>query len=74
MLISAKQFLAERASRKKELSGAQRCASCNVALQETITGCRPSEKGMVCSDCYFDAIGAELDNHPIFMPRSIHGA
>lgn len=74
MLISSDQFIAERAVRRKELAGAQRCANCNVALQETVTGCRPSEKGLVCSDCYFDAIGAELDKHPIFMPRSVHGA
>jgi hypothetical protein len=74
MLISSEQFLAERVSRKQNLASAQRCACCNVALQETVTGCRPSEKGLVCSDCYFDAFGVELDNHPIFMPRSAHGA
>lgn len=74
MLISSEQFLLERASRKKNLAGAQRCATCSVALQETVTGCRPSENGPVCSDCYFDALGAELDKHPIFMPRSVHGA
>lgn len=74
MLISSEQFLAERVARKKNLASAQRCAECSVALQETVTGCRPSEKGLVCSDCYFDAFGAELDEHPIFMPRSAHGA
>jgi len=74
MLISSEQFLSERASRKKSLIGVQRCAKCSVALQETVTGCRPSENGLVCSDCYFDALGVELDKHPIFMPRSVHGA
>jgi len=26
-------------------------------------------KKAVCSDCYFDAFGEEIEKHPIFMPR-----
>jgi protein-arginine kinase activator protein McsA len=43
----------------------QKCRSCNVTLQETITGKRKTRAGFVCSDCYYEQIGAEIDQHPI---------
>ena len=48
--------------------GRQHCANCDVLLQETITGKRKSPKGDVCSDCYYELIGAEVEAHPIATP------
>lgn len=73
MAMTARQFLEKFADRKKTLPGVHRCVSCNIALQETITGCRHTKDGYKCSDCYFDALGDELDAHPIYMPRSVRG-
>lgn len=51
------------------------CADCGVPLQETVTGNRPcGEAGHLCSDCYFDAFGEELDARPISMLRVVRGA
>lgn len=74
MAMTARQFLASFGDRQKNLPGAHRCVSCNVPLQETITGCRHTSEGYKCSDCYFDALSAEFDSHPVFMPRSVRGA
>lgn len=60
--------------RRSELAGIQRCASCGVPLQETITGNRPTDDGHVCSDCYFKMLSEEVDRHPILMPGIVRGA
>lgn len=51
-----------------------KCASCGVELQESITGCRKTDKGHVCSDCYYDMFGDLLEKHPIGVPRMHRGA
>ena len=61
------------AARRVELPGVQRCVKCEVPLQEAVTGNRPTDEGPVCSDCYFQMLSAELDNHPIIMPRAARG-
>lgn len=43
----------------------ERCAICNVALQETLTGKRPTPTGPACSDCYYEKLGEELEKHPV---------
>ena len=53
------------------LSDVQKCKKCNIQLQETITGNRPTPNGNYCSDCYFDAIGEGFDKNPIFMPNTL---
>jgi hypothetical protein len=51
------------------------CASCQVPLQESVTGMRQRRDGTcVCSDCYFDAISAAIDERPIGVARRPHGA
>jgi len=52
----------------------QKCVCCGVTLQETITGNRPTEEGNHCSKCYFEKIGDEIENHPIFIPRTKRSA
>lgn len=71
-LISAREFLKEF-----NLKGAQlanlKCETCEISLQESITGCRPLEDGThLCSDCYFDEMGKEIDQRPLLTPRVRH--
>ena len=74
MPISARQFLEELKARRLDLPEAQRCVSCSIPLQETITGCRKTEDGHKCSDCYYEEIGEELEKSPLFTRRISHGA
>ncbi|MDD4979485.1 MAG: hypothetical protein PHI29_12740 [Gallionella sp.] len=74
MAMTAEQFINGYAALEKKLIGAHHCVTCGTPLQETITGCRHTSDGYMCSDCYFEAIGKELDKAPIFMPRTVHGA
>jgi hypothetical protein len=43
----------------------QRCCSCQVPLQETITGKRKTSEGFACSDCYYEELGEELEQRPL---------
>ena len=45
------------------------CVQCTTRLQETVTGSRVTAKGNVCSDCYFEAWGEVVEQHPISSPR-----
>jgi hypothetical protein len=44
---------------------AEKCAECQCDLSSFVTGKNPSPKGTVCDDCHYDAIGDEIDKHPI---------
>lgn len=51
------------------------CSDCRKPLQETVTGNRPCSDGRcLCSDCYFDEFGRELEAHPITAFRVARGA
>jgi hypothetical protein len=43
----------------------QKCFHCQVPLQETLTGKRKTSDGFVCSDCYYDELGAEIERRPL---------
>jgi hypothetical protein len=44
----------------------QKCCSCEAVLQETITGKHKLGDGsIVCSDCYYEALGLEIEERPI---------
>lgn len=73
MPMTLKQFLEKLPIRRQELPSVQCCVTCKGPLQEAVTGNRSTDKGHVCSDCYFQEFGKELDQYPIFMPRSIRG-
>ena len=45
------------------------CPDCGRLLQESVTGCRPSEHGFLCSDCYYESLGKLIEEHPITSPR-----
>ncbi len=51
----------------------QKCPSCGVVLQETITGKRPTPKGPSCSDCYYEQLGESVEEHPITTARVRRG-
>jgi hypothetical protein len=64
----------EKLSKREVPDGTIACDSCGVPLQESITGNRPLADGTHrCSDCYYDEMGKEIDDHPIFMPRIRRG-
>lgn len=64
----------DKLSKREAPLGTIVCNACGVPLQESITGNRPLEDGTHrCSDCYFDEMGAEIDDYPIFMPRVRRG-
>jgi hypothetical protein len=47
-------------------TGVMICNECKTPLQEAITGNRElSSHEHVCSDCYFELVGVELDSMPI---------
>ena len=53
-------------SEKVAPPGVDSCSSCGIPLQETVTGNRPYGPDQhVCSDCYFDELGREIEQHPI---------
>ncbi len=41
------------------------CCSCDVELQETITGKRATPNGDACSDCYYELLGDLIEEHPL---------
>jgi hypothetical protein len=42
-----------------------KCCSCKVPLQETITGKRKLGDSYACSDCYYEALGLEIEERAI---------
>jgi len=43
----------------------QSCSKCGTLLQETLTGKRQISTGDACSDCYYEELGALVEQHPI---------
>jgi hypothetical protein len=43
----------------------ERCCTCGLELQETITGKRKMPNGYACSDCYYAELGEEIERHPL---------
>lgn len=50
------------------------CGSCGTPLQESLTGCRKCGDQYLCSDCYFEEMGRELEAYPISALRVSRGA
>lgn|SRR5579862_634324 len=83
MALTFEQFQAaleadrQKLRRKEAPAGVAACAICDVPLQESITGNRvihcDETIEHVCSDCYFEKWGEEIDHHPIAMPRRTRG-
>ena len=58
--------LIENPRRLSELRTKQQCCCyCETPLQETITGKRKTPDGDACSDCYYEKLGEEIEQHPI---------
>ena len=71
MALKMKEFLAQYQAEGPRVFGVQTCAACDVPLQETQTGHRHTDDGDLCTDCYFERLGEELDRRPIAMPRAV---
>lgn len=52
-------------------AGIEKCAQCGVPLQESKTGCHRCDGNHLCSRCYYQALGRELDEHPIGAARLV---
>lgn len=77
MAMTFAEFLKKRADDAAKLAngvapqGLETCCACNVPLQESKTGCHRCGDGKhVCSRCYYEIIGRELDDHPIGAARA----
>ena len=49
------------------------CIKCKQELRESVTGCRYTADGYVCSDCYFDLLSDILEKYPIRTARIRRG-
>jgi hypothetical protein len=62
---------------RKAPPGVSTCHSCKVPLRESVTGNRKMRVGgktvHLCSDCFFDKWGDEIEKNPIAMPRRSRG-
>ena len=72
--MKAKELLSMTDSNLLEIAHVEKCTKCKVPLQETITGCRKVNNGYMCSDCYFEEMGNEIEAHPIGIPQMHRGA
>lgn len=79
MALSCEDFIKAVKFDKKLLErgiappGVDTCDKCSVPLQSFITGREfiKDESGnelQICSDCYYDMLGDEIDKHPIISP------
>jgi hypothetical protein len=73
MAISLKALIDDRAKLASLRLDTQKCPYCDVVLQETITGKRPTPKGFACSDCYYEQLGEGVERHPIVTARVRRG-
>ena len=44
------------------------CCECKIPLRFSVTGCRKTKRGPMCSDCYFAILSDHINNHPIITP------
>lgn len=56
---------------KKIRNNGTKCIKCKKPISSTVTGIQKVRDGYMCDDCYFDALGEEIEKHPIVSPRRI---
>jgi hypothetical protein len=69
----------ELLARGVALPGMDTCVSCKTPIQSFLTGREHLGDGsVVCNDCYFELLGAEVEQHPLGgrlrRSRSLTGA
>ena len=72
MALSLKDFV-ETYVHQDDAEETHRCGQCNRVLRETITGCRKTEAGYRCSDCYFKELSDLIEQSPIRTPYARRG-
>ncbi len=50
-------------------SSTGKCNTCDVSLQETVTGKRHIDGAEYCSDCYYEEVGAVVEESAIGTAR-----
>ena len=73
MAILLKDLIADPKKLETLKLQGQKCAYCQVDLQEAITGKRKAPKGCACSDCYYMLLGEAVEQSPIVSPRVRRG-
>jgi hypothetical protein len=65
----------DKVRRREPPDGVAKCPECAVPLMESVTGNRRLGDGRhVCSDCYFELWGNEIDDHPLLTPQLVRGS
>ena len=70
MAIPAEKFMRMTLDEIAQLSPAQKCG-CGAVIEEHPDEQYAISKKTVCSDCYFSALGEEIERHPIYNPTRI---
>ena len=68
MTMSLREFVAQVKTNTLKIP-VPTCARCGEELQESITGCRKTGDGFVCSDCYYEMFGEIVASAPITTAR-----
>jgi hypothetical protein len=72
--LSMKQLRAMRPEEPLSPSQPTCSAERSTRLHDNTTGTRITTDGIDCSDCFFEALGDEIDGHPTGAPHRRNGA
>lgn len=71
--MNVKEFKEKMKDPAFRLAGAPVCSKCGDVIDLQVNGVRKYGDKDVCTDCWFDLFGDEIEKHPICMPRVHHG-
>jgi hypothetical protein len=72
MPMNLKEFQEKMKDPEYRNRGADRCCECDAILNlAEPLGPYQINDGLMCSDCYFEIFGREIEENPIHMPSSI---
>jgi len=72
MAMSLEEFVAKY-EHDEDAEETHRCQKCNCVLREIVTGCRKTDQGDFCSDCYFNELSDVIEQSPIRKPFARRG-
>jgi hypothetical protein len=68
--ILLKDFAAITDEQHRKGGKVTKCVSCDIQLQESTTGNRPTEQGPMCSESFYQAVGEIIDDRPLGVPHA----
>ena len=73
MLKTAAELLEEFDGKLPPMPQVNFCYKCNACLDDykKDLGCRKTQKGLMCDDCYYAMMSDYIDEHPITSPPDI---